>query len=48
VHGSTAAKQLEKTQLWKPFTPAGSESYTGTEARSLLREAAGNRLTEKP
>ena len=25
----------------------GSESYTGTEARSLLREEAGNRLTEK-
>ena len=29
------------------FTPAGSESYTGTEARSLLHEEAGNRLTEK-
>jgi len=31
----------------KPFSPAGSESYTGTEARSLLHEEAGNRLTEK-
>jgi hypothetical protein len=31
----------------KPITPAGSESYTGIEARSLLHEEAGNRLTEK-
>jgi len=31
----------------KPFTPAGSESYTGTEAHSLLHEEAGNRLTEE-
>ena len=31
----------------KPFTPAGSDSYTGTEARSLLHEEADNRLTEK-
>ena len=32
----------------KPFNPAGSESYTGTEARSLLHyEETGNRLTEK-
>ena len=31
----------------KPFTPAGSESYTRTEARPLLQEEAGNRLTEK-
>ena len=31
----------------KPFTPTGSESYTGTEARSLLHEEAGYRLTQK-
>jgi len=31
----------------KPFTPTGSESYTGTEACSLLHEEASNRLTEK-
>ena len=30
-----------------PFTPAGSESYTGTEARLLLHEEVGNRLTGK-
>jgi len=27
--------------------PSGSDSYTGTEARSPLHEDAGNRLTEK-
>ena len=31
----------------KPLTPAGNKSYTGTEARSLLHEEAGNRLPEK-
>jgi len=31
----------------KPFTPAGRESYTGAEARPLLHEEAGNRLTKK-
>jgi len=31
----------------KSFSPAGSKSYTGTEARPLLHEEAGNRLTEK-
>jgi hypothetical protein len=31
----------------KPFTPTGSESYTGTEALALLHEEAGNRLTGK-
>jgi len=31
----------------KPFTPAGRESYTGTEARPLLHEKVGNRLTKK-
>jgi len=31
----------------KPFTPAGRESYTGTEARPLLHEEGGNRLTKK-
>jgi len=31
----------------KTFTPAGRESYTGTEARPLLHEEAGNRLTKK-
>ena len=31
----------------KPFTPAGSASYAGTEAISLLKEEAGNRVTEK-
>jgi len=30
----------------KPFSPAGNVSYTGTEARSLLNEEAGNRPTE--
>jgi len=29
------------------FTLAGRESYTGTEARPLLHEEAGNHLTEK-
>jgi len=29
------------------FTTAGSETYTGTEARSLLHEEAGNHLTKK-
>jgi len=28
--------------------PSGSDSYTGTEARSPLHEEAGNRLAEKP
>jgi len=36
--GSIAAKQPEEIRCVKPFTPAGSESYTGTEARSLLQE----------
>jgi len=27
--------------------PSGSDSYTGTEARSTLHEEAGNRLAEK-
>jgi len=31
----------------KPFSPTGSESYTGTEAHSLLHEEAGNCLTEE-
>jgi len=31
----------------KPFTPAGRESYTGTEACPLLHEEAGKRLVEK-
>jgi len=31
----------------EPFTPAGSESYTGTDARPLLHEEAGNRLAKK-
>jgi len=31
----------------KPFTSVGSESYTGTEARSLLHEEADNCLIEK-
>ena len=35
---SIAAKQLEENSCGKPFTLAGSESYTGTEARSLLYE----------
>ena len=34
-------------QKQNPFTLAGSENYTGTEARSLLQAEAGNRLTEK-
>jgi len=29
------------------FTPAGRESYTGTETRPLLHKEAGNCLTEK-
>jgi len=31
----------------KPFIPAGSESYTGTEAHSLLRKEASNHLSQK-
>ena len=34
-------------QKQNPFTLAGSENYTGTEARSLLQAEAGNRLTGK-
>jgi len=30
-----------------PFARTGRESYTGTEARRLLHEEAGNRLIEK-
>ena len=47
AQSQTGAKQLLSHNCGKPFTPAGIESYTGTEARSVLREEAGNRLTEK-
>jgi len=33
--------------LWEAIPPAGSESHTGTEARSVLHEEAGKLLTEK-
>jgi len=36
-----------RTVCGKPFTPAGRESYTGTEARPPLHEEAGNRRTKK-
>jgi hypothetical protein len=31
----------------KPFTPAGSESYRGTEPHSLLQEKASNHYTKR-
>jgi len=40
-------KNYSGVKRLNPFTPAGSEHYTGTETRSLLHEEAGNRLTEK-
>jgi len=37
-----------RTVCGKPFTPAGRESYTGTEARPPLHEEAGNPRKKKP
>ena len=45
--GSIAAEQLEGIRCGKPFTPAGTESYTGTEARSLLQEKIQPATTAK-
>jgi hypothetical protein len=44
---SPQPKSKKQLSCGNPFTPAGSESYTGTEARSLLHEGPSNRPTEK-
>jgi len=38
ARSSTATQQLEKLSCEKPFTPTGSESYTGMEAHPLLQK----------
>ena len=40
ARSSTATQQLKKLSCEKPFTPAGSESYAGTEAHPILHEAS--------
>ena len=45
LHRSPTARK--KLSCEKPFNPAGSESYTGTEAHSLLRKEASNHLSQK-
>jgi len=45
--GSIAAEQLEGIRCGKPFTPAGTESYTGTEARSLLQKKSSQQPPHK-